>query len=80
MIWLDIDPNLVKPGYLPLLITLGLALVLGFLYRSMRKQVGRIDPNLPHEQFHGSTMRIQPRDSAEPPAPPTGQSTPTDLR
>ncbi len=39
---LDIDPNVVKPGWTPLLITLGLAAVMVLLYRSMRRQFGRI--------------------------------------
>lgn len=43
MIWLDVDPNVVKPGWVPLLITVGIALVIVLLYRSMRHQFAKID-------------------------------------
>lgn len=48
MIWLDlvvldIDPNVVKPGWTPLLITIGLALVMVLLFLSMRRQFRKID-------------------------------------
>ena len=43
MIWLDIDPNVVKPGWTPLVITLGLALAVVLLYFSMRRQFRRIN-------------------------------------
>ena len=40
---LDLDPNIVKPGWIPLLITLGLAAVMVLLFFSLRKQFRRID-------------------------------------
>jgi hypothetical protein len=43
MMLLDIDPNLVKPGWTPLLITIVLALVMVMLFRSMRRQFRNID-------------------------------------
>ena len=46
MILLDLDPNVVKPGWTPALITLGLAVVIVLLYLSMRNQVRRI--NVPY--------------------------------
>ena len=52
---LDLDPNVVKPGWTPLLITLGLGLVIVLLFLSMRRQFRRIDdnfgkPGTPHAQ------------------------------
>jgi hypothetical protein len=43
MTLLDIDPNLVKPGWTPLLILIGLALVMVLLFTSMRRQFRKID-------------------------------------
>jgi len=40
---LDLDPNIVKPGWTPLLITIGLAAVMVLLFFSLRKQFRRID-------------------------------------
>ena len=40
---LDLDPNIVKPGWTPLLITIVLAAVMVLLYFSLRKQFRRID-------------------------------------
>ena len=40
---LDLDPNIVKPGWTPLLITIALAAVMVFLFFSLRKQFRRID-------------------------------------
>ena len=42
MLLLDLDPNVVKPGWTPLIITLLLALALVLLYRSMRRQFRKI--------------------------------------
>lgn len=42
MIFLDIDPNVVKPGWTPLIIILVLGAVMVLLYRSMRRQFGKI--------------------------------------
>jgi hypothetical protein len=42
MILLDVDPNIVKPGWTPLLVVLLLAVALVFLYLSMRKQFRKI--------------------------------------
>ena len=39
---LDIDPNVVKPGWTPLIIILVLAAVMVLLYRSMRHQFSKI--------------------------------------
>ena len=40
---LDLDPNIVKPGWIPLLITIALAGVMVLLFFSLRKQFRRID-------------------------------------
>ena len=42
MTLLELDPNWVKPGWTPLLITLGLALVMVLLFLSMRRQFRKI--------------------------------------
>jgi hypothetical protein len=60
MMLLDIDPNLVKPGWTPLLITIVLAAVMVLLFLSMRRQFGKI--NLPTEQ------EVRDRRLATPPA------------
>lgn len=41
IVW-DIDPNVVKPGWTPLIIILLLAAVMVLLYRSMRRQFSKI--------------------------------------
>lgn len=46
---LEVDPNLVRPGWTPLVITLLLGVGLVFLGRSMLKQFGRIDVPADHE-------------------------------
>ncbi|MET0694470.1 MAG: hypothetical protein ABWX96_09225 [Propionibacteriaceae bacterium] len=43
MTLLDIDPNVVKPGWTPLIILILLAIVMVFLYFSMRKQFRKIN-------------------------------------
>ena len=60
MMLLDIDPNLVKPGWTPLLITIVLAVVMVLLFVSMRRQFGKI--NVPTEQ------EVRDRRAAAPPA------------
>lgn len=42
MILLDVDPNIVKPGWTPLFVVLLLAVAMVFLYLSMRKQFRKI--------------------------------------
>jgi hypothetical protein len=60
MILLDLDPNVVKPGWTPLLITVGLALVMVLLFRSMRRQFRRVDVNFPEPAAPHGTVRILP--------------------
>ena len=42
-----IDPSLVTPGLLGLVSFVLLVIAIVLLYRSMRKQIARVDPNLP---------------------------------
>ncbi|HEX3197890.1 MAG TPA: hypothetical protein VHR39_10100 [Propionibacteriaceae bacterium] len=42
MILLDVDPNVVKPGWTPLLVVILLGVAMVFLYLSMRKQFRKI--------------------------------------
>ena len=42
MILLDVDPNIVRPGWTPLFVVLVLAAAMVFLYFSMRKQFRKI--------------------------------------
>lgn len=65
MILLEVDPNVVKPGWTPLLITLLLLGAMVFLYLSMRKQFRKI-----------RTPEDEESDNTEDPAserPPTNQ-------
>lgn len=48
MMLLDIDPNIVKPGWTPLIITIALAMVIVLLYLSMRREFRKI--NLPGDE------------------------------
>ncbi len=43
IVLLDLDPNIVKPGWTPLLITIALAAAIVLLFFSLRKQFRRID-------------------------------------
>ncbi len=42
-----IDPSRVTPGLLALICFVFLIIAIVLLYRSMRKQIGKVDPNLP---------------------------------
>jgi hypothetical protein len=42
MILLDVDPNIVRPGWTPLFVVLLLAVAMVFLYLSMLKQFRKI--------------------------------------
>jgi hypothetical protein len=48
MIFLELDPDVVKPGWTPLIITALLGIALVFLFRSMRKQFRKI--NIPRQE------------------------------
>ncbi len=67
---LELDPNIVKPGWTPLLITIAIALVMVLLYRSMRAQFRRVDDNF------GSVSPPTVASSPETPTTPAGHGTP----
>jgi hypothetical protein len=48
MILLDVDPNVVQPGWTPFFIVLLLGIAMVFLYLSMRKQFRKI--RLPEDE------------------------------
>jgi hypothetical protein len=55
-ILLELDPNVVKPGWTPLLITVGLALAMVLLFRSMRRQFRRVDANFPEPNLPAASQ------------------------
>lgn len=69
MMLLEVDPNLVRPGWTPLVVIVLLGVVLFFLGRSMIKQFGRID--VPEADRTGAA------DESEA-APPDADTTPDD--
>jgi hypothetical protein len=62
MILLDVDPNIVRPGWTPLFVVLFLAAAMVFLYLSMRKQFRKIrtPDDEPADQADDSTSERQP--------------------
>ena len=76
MILLELDPNVVKPGWTPLLILIGLALVMVLLFRSMRRQFRRVDENFPEPATPVGTT--DPEDDVVAPAADAGAVTDTD--
>ena len=69
MIFLEIDPNIVKPGWTPLLITIAIAAVMVFGFFSMRRQFRRINvPGDPGAPVGGIDDGIDPAptDTVEP--------------
>lgn len=54
---LELDPNIVKPGWTPLLILVGLALVMALLFRSMRRQFRRVDDHWPDAAAEAAARR-----------------------
>lgn len=62
MVLLELDPNVVKPGWIPLVITILLLAAIAFLYRSMRKQLGKI------EAPYAADVRREKAESAAPEA------------
>jgi hypothetical protein len=63
MMLLDLDPNVVKPGWTPLIILILLAIALVFLFLSMRRQFRKINV----DQFQGpeaaKTEPVSPSES-----------------
>jgi len=50
MMLFEVDPNLVRPGWTPLLVLVLLGIVLFLLGRSMLKQFGKIDVPADHDR------------------------------
>ena len=80
MIFLDVDPNVVKPGWTPLIITILLAAAIALLMVSMRRQMRKIrvpyrdevDEAGSAEPDAGSERRpTEPADGSTPPSAPT---------
>jgi hypothetical protein len=66
MMLLEVDPNLVRPGWTPLVVILLLGVVLFFLGRSMLKQFGRIDVPSADEVAGGAATDSDTPDDADP--------------
>lgn len=77
MVLLEVDPNLVRPGWTPLIVLVLLGLVLFFLGRSMLKQFGKIDVPADHEPT--SVADHEPTSVADP-APGSNPETRTTER
>jgi hypothetical protein len=61
MILLDVDPNIVRPGWTPLFVVLLLGAAMVFLYFSMRKQFRKIRiPDDAEDQAEDSPSEHQP--------------------
>ena len=61
MILLDVDPNVVQPGWTPLFVTLLLGAAMVFLYFSMRKQFRKIrTPDDATEDAEDSSPELPP--------------------
>ena len=60
MFLLDLDPNVVKPGWTALVITILLALALVLLYFSMRRQFRKI--NIPGDETDVEQSDVEPSD------------------
>lgn len=58
---LELDPNIVKPGWTPLLILVGLAVVMALLFRSMRRQFRRVDDRWPEAAAAAAARRSTAR-------------------
>lgn len=69
----EIDPNVVKPGWTPLLIIVGLACVMVLLYLSMRRQFKKIHAAGPDGEAVAPTT--QSTTAAPDPAADTDQAT-----
>lgn len=71
---LEVDPNLVRPGWAPLVVVVLLGVVLFFLGHSMIKQFGKIDVPADHEP--GSSAAGEAGDTGA--QGPTGERTVSD--
>lgn len=72
MILLEVDPNLVQPGWTALIVMILLALAMVVLFFSMRKQVRRITvpPTEPEEPEESEESEESTANSTEPTSGP----------
>jgi hypothetical protein len=68
MILLEVDPNVVKPGWTPLVITLLLLGAMVFLYLSMRKQFRKIRTSEDAESDNDESDNAEDSASERPPS------------
>jgi len=64
MTLLELDPNVVKPGWTPLLILIGLAVVMFLLFRSMRRQFRKVDAHYPRSVAAGPSAESADEEAA----------------
>ena len=69
MILLELDPDVVKPGWTPLIITLLLGVAMVFLYLSMRKQFRKI--NIPRQNADDEPSSAEEKQPEDPSAGPS---------
>ena len=69
MILLEVDPNVVKPGWTPLIITLLLGVAMVLLFLSMRRQFRKI--SIPREGELDQVHEVDEVDETTPPTPET---------
>ena len=72
MIFLELDPDVVKPGWTPLIITVLLAIAVVLLYFSMRRQFRKI--SIPPEETEEEPRPTPKEPPATPKEPPAGSS------
>jgi len=67
---LDLDPNIVKPGWTPLIITIALGAAIVLLYFSLRKQFRKIEKTfpMPEPPSAGTQAPAAPNETAAPKA------------
>lgn len=72
MIFLEVDPNVVKPGWTPLIITILLAAAIVLLMLSMRRQMRKV--RVPHRDAVSGAGAAAPTEESDSPAEdePTG--------
>jgi protein-S-isoprenylcysteine O-methyltransferase Ste14 len=49
VVLLDVDPSIVRPGWIALVVTVLIGVALALLFFSLRRNVRRISPDLPHK-------------------------------
>ncbi len=78
LVLLDVDPSIVKPGWTALLVTVFIGAALALLYFSLRRQVGKISPELPYADDVAEGE--QPVEPTAPTADITGKSSGVDSK